>query len=389
MDLDATPHVQRKPLPVASGHAPGEAVRRRRLADRPDVQLGRVHHFAVKEVGKVSDLLGRMRSRSAAVESPVVQDRGMRAPGLDTSSVEEPLQMVTPLEEAKSWKCLGYRVPDCDVAFDGPPHPGQVRQGYIGDCWAIAVLAQAAAFEPHELESRITKIAPNLYDVRLGGPDSQPERVHRIDTSVPEIQVRFSRLGRRLTMGTHASLDSEVLWPVLFEKALAAEQPDGYEDIGHGGSPGWAICRLLGRPYRSGTLLTSDQFSNSDMDAFFRHQLAEHLPTVLSIHVPDSSTPIQAPEGLSKVKAFLYRRELRKEQRKELLHLQNMAQEVGLIAREDSRHAYWLYDYDPINRMVKLANPHGIEFTSDWMSIDQLRKLAYFIDYGEKRQDGT
>ncbi len=387
MDLDSSPLQPRVQSPKreaaalrATSHPPEKGGR---LEERPGVRPGMLHHFTVKEVGRVSEILGRMRSHTAA-PAPAAE-RSPMTPALNPDALAQPLQMVSPLKGAKSWKCLGYRTPDVDVAFDGPPAPEQVRQGYIGDCWAIAVIAQAAALEPHELERRITKVAPHVYDVRLGGPNNLPERVHRIDTGVPEIQVRFSRLGRKMTMGTHASLDGGVLWPVLFEKAIAAELPNGYEDIGHGGWAEWAIGRILDRPFGSSEMPSREDWDDFQMEGFFKYQLECGLPTVFSIHVPDGSTAIPLPEGMSRLEA----RKFRREQRKEMLSIQNMAQEVGLLAREDSRHAYWLYDYDPINQMVKLANPHGMEFTSDWISFDQLRTLAYHVSYGELRNDGT
>ncbi|MGC8461334.1 MAG: hypothetical protein ACP5OR_05785 [Candidatus Dormibacteria bacterium] len=390
MDLDASPRVPHKLDVQRRGPTVQERVhaarrKERSLAESPDLRPGTLRHFTVKEIGKVADLLGKMRTKPTAISVPAPSTRSETVPSLDKEAIEQPLQIVHPIKGAKSWRCLGYRSPEIDVVFDGPPKPEQVRQGYIGDCWAIAVLAQAAALEPQELQQRITKVAPQVYEVRLGGPDSPPESIYRIDTSLPEIQARFSHIGRKRTIGTHASLDSGVLWPVLFEKALAADVPNGYEDIGHGGNPDWAISRLLDRPTYSSHMPSRESWNDDQMDGFFRQQLEEHLPTVFSVHVPDGNTKIPLPDGMSRRKGFHYRRE----QKKEMHDLQNMAQEVGLLAREDNYHAYWLYDYDPINQMVKLANPHGIEFTSDWISFDQLRKLAYHISYGEIRQDGT
>lgn len=96
-----------------------------------------------------------------------------------------------------------------------------IKQGNIGSCWYLSALASYlrpdSRLSKHQkkLASRIKKIDEDIYSVEFRGIN------FIIDTYVPQSYV-------------NSSVEKEVLWPILFEKAMISYETGNYEPLYEG-----------------------------------------------------------------------------------------------------------------------------------------------------------
>ncbi len=407
MELDVGgPERPHKSLLRPAAAAPAAAPGKRDAPSHPEAPNIPPRHLSRKTWNDVRDAVTANRQSDAIPEQLTLPGivSSPAPPDLTVHSlpIEQPAGISAPKNPAqyKSWRFKGYLYLDQEPLFNGPPSPSQVKQGPIGDCFVIAPLAMAAQLEPDELTSRVTQVNDTTYDVRLGGPVTG-EVVHRLRLSAPKSEAVHKDGADPFLVGTHVRTNTGALWPVLFEKAYAAEMEHGYQDLLNGGSPARPIERFFDMksktasisPCPTGGNNSLDTFSNSRYENFLKQNLEKHQPTVLAVHVP--MRPEYSPPdvgGLSPEEADAAVSSARTAYQESLDHarkVQEIAEQYGLVANEDTRHAYWLYDYDPSKHAFKIANPHGFELMSDWIPVDKLRELNYRVYWGEKERNGT
>ncbi|MGC8461429.1 MAG: hypothetical protein ACP5OR_06270 [Candidatus Dormibacteria bacterium] len=412
MELDVSgPELPHRSLLKAAGNKPVEAPGERTSPIHPVTPKSSTHHLSRQDWDAVRDAItgGQTQTRfteqlafqSLASDTPTIAPSPPDPPGIHVP-IEQPEGVSVPKNPSQytSWEFKGYRYLDNEPVFNGPPSPQQVKQGSIGDCFVIAPLAMAAHLRPDELASRVTQVNDITYDVRLGGP-ATGESVHRIRLTAPTSEAVDCRGSKPFFVGTHVHTNTGALWPVLFEKAYAAEMKHGYQDLDKGGISLGPIARFFDMephfafisPKATGTPNALDSFSNENYEQFLAGRLQAGAPVVLSVYIP-LRPEYKAPDvsGLSPDEAATTIQRAEASYTDELDHarkVRQIAQDHGLVANEDNRHAYWLYDYDPAQHAFKIANPHGFELMSDWIPVDKLRELNYRIVWGEDNKHGT
>ena len=127
-----------------------------------------------------------------------------------------------------------------------------VQQGYVGDCWLMASLAEVAARDPQDIQSMFTAAGTtvengstvSLYTVRFFNSAGVAEYV-TVDTELPSGGSYYDRPA------------NGVLWVALAEKAYAEANGAGYVATGsegndsyaalNGGDPSWALQAITGK----------------------------------------------------------------------------------------------------------------------------------------------
>ncbi len=152
------------------------------------------------------------------------------------------------------------------------PRPEHVRQGALRDSWALATLAAVAHVRPELLVQSLQLIEETVYRVVLGD-----EAVMVTSSFVLEGYAEPRPAGR-----------SGLLWPALFEKALAVEFGGSYALL-EGGNPGRLLEKLLGgRSRRSSVRLHDSKASLPRIVA----ALAARQPIVLATRDGDAPWPL-------------------------------------------------------------------------------------------------
>jgi hypothetical protein len=136
----------------------------------------------------------------------------------------------------------------------GPNGPSylDVQQGYVGDCWLLASLAEVAARDPQDIQSMFTAAGAavengatvNLYSVRFFNSAGVAEYV-TVDTELPSGGAYYDQPA------------NGILWVALAEKAYAEANGAGYVTTGsegsdsyaalNGGWPSWALQAITGK----------------------------------------------------------------------------------------------------------------------------------------------
>ncbi len=121
------------------------------------------------------------------------------------------------------------------------PSMNDINQGYLGDCYLLASLAELAQQNSAAITSMITDNGNNTYGVRFyvnGTP-------------------QYVTVSNLLANGGHAFNSAPVLWASLVEQAYAQLQSSGaltgnrysgnsFSSIGNGGVPGYALAEITG-----------------------------------------------------------------------------------------------------------------------------------------------
>ncbi len=127
-----------------------------------------------------------------------------------------------------------------NLFVDGPA-PGDVIQGYIGNCYMVAGFAAIAAQSPETIENAVKDNGDGTFTVKFFDRprwNSEPKQVEvTVDGQLP---TRFGglRYGK--------NRDKTELWVAILEKAYA-QWKGGYEAIGNGGQTGAVMSALTGR----------------------------------------------------------------------------------------------------------------------------------------------
>ena len=144
-----------------------------------------------------------------------------------------------------------------NVFVDGPT-PGDVIQGYIGNCYMVAGFASIASQQPEIIENAIKDNGDGTFTVKF----FETSRWSREPKTV-EITVDGQLPTRSGGLRYGKNRDKNELWVGIFEKAYA-QWKGGYEEIGNGGQTGAVMTALTGRPDSYTWLSTS-----SSPDAVF------------------------------------------------------------------------------------------------------------------------
>ena len=152
-----------------------------------------------------------------------------------------------------------YDAPDDWRVFDpGGPWTSRLRQGQIGDCYLMAVMAAIAVKDKRYLRSIIREAGDRLYEVRLFVPLAngkyRPEWV-TVDTCFPK-NDHGRWLYARLVRSPRTGLP--VIWAAFVQKAVAKLNEEhkifkpnaGYQGIGKGASSARAFEVLTGHRSR-------------------------------------------------------------------------------------------------------------------------------------------
>jgi len=128
-----------------------------------------------------------------------------------------------------------------------PPKPEDVRQGYVGDCYLLAVLAGLAKQQPKKITQMIQENADGSYTVSFAGIEVPIDPQNPVSTP-PLKSVKVSPITETLS----ADLGKRgALWPVIIEKAYMqakgeGEVKKGFPTVDEGGYPGIAGQEILG-----------------------------------------------------------------------------------------------------------------------------------------------
>jgi hypothetical protein len=140
---------------------------------------------------------------------------------------------------------------------NGEPSYLDVEQGYLGDCWLMAGLAEVAARDPQVIKSMFTYDGTTvdngskvgLYTVRFFNSSEAAVYV-KVDTELPD--------GGQYCAFVDNALGTQALWVALAEKAYAEANALGYVTTGaegqdsygalNGGWPAWSLQAITGEP---------------------------------------------------------------------------------------------------------------------------------------------
>ncbi|MBI5610669.1 MAG: hypothetical protein HY902_17465 [Deltaproteobacteria bacterium] len=154
---------------------------------------------------------------------------------------------VTRDEKTKAPEPYAYKKNDRGAQLFGPDgvKAGDVRQGYIGDCYLAAAMASVAAAKPDAIRQAMKDNKDGTFTVRFYELDySGRKTVHSetVDGDLPHYN----------DMPAYAKSTEKVdgkeymeMWPSIFEKAYA-QWKGSYEEMGHGGISGDVMTALTG-----------------------------------------------------------------------------------------------------------------------------------------------
>lgn len=137
--------------------------------------------------------------------------------------------------------------------FVDEPHPDDIQQGAVGDCYFLAVIASMAEKGDRIRELFYTKKANKAGVYMMTFYVNGKKTPVVVDDYVPVDQ------NGRLVM---ANTKSKELWPILLEKAWAKLHTT-YARM-EGGLPSFACIHLMGTPAES--LYNADFFEAEKMD---------------------------------------------------------------------------------------------------------------------------
>lgn len=198
--------------------------------------------------------------------------------------------------------------------------PSDVQQGYLGDCYFMALLAAIAEVRPQAIEQMVKPNDDGTFTVSFLGPDGT--RVHqKVEPTFPSYkwgEPAYAKFGER------SEVYGKELWPMLIEKAW--KQANGSWLGMEGGkvdTKKHAMAMTGGA--REDYPLPGKLTDGALFDRVSRHFLAKQPATAFSPKATDES----------KKKAL----------------------KTGVI----TNHAYALWNVHPAGKTVDLYNPHGPE----------------------------
>jgi len=199
----------------------------------------------------------------------------------------------------------------------GQPSATDVAQGYEGDCWLLASLAEVAARAPQDIQNMFSYYGSSvengavvqLYTVRFFNSQDVPEYV-TVDTELPNAGTYYDRV-------LSPCSGSQVLWFALAEKAYAEANGLGYVSSEHpgvdsydalnSGYPSWALQAITGKAannysfsssnlvadWKAGDMivLTSDATPNSP------YIVGDHAYAVVNYNPSNSTFALLNPWG--------------------------------------------------------------------------------------------
>ncbi|MBM4386885.1 MAG: hypothetical protein FJ088_04045 [Deltaproteobacteria bacterium] len=174
--------------------------------------------------------------------------------------------------------------------------PDDVKQGYLGDCYLVAVLGAVAHTDPDLIRNMIKDNGNGTYDVTFRMDIAwygAEKKTVTVDSKFPtrgDQRPVYSKVGDTKTEG--AETKSE-LWVMIIEKAWAIVK-GSYKNI-EGGNPGTFMEKVTGKK--------SDIFSPSsvaDSDLIARLSTAQKNGNPVSCHTPPDTT-FKENEALKKL----------------------------------------------------------------------------------------
>ncbi|MEV4757862.1 C2 family cysteine protease [Micromonospora sp. NPDC049559] len=127
----------------------------------------------------------------------------------------------------------------------GRPELGDVHQGALHDCFLLAAAASTARNDPDFLRDSFAEQPDGTVLVRLHRRQAGGAAFAAVPVRVDK-RMYTSGLGAGGDRGTPLYARSNVLWPMLLEKACASVS-GGYRMLNEGGKPERAFERILGR----------------------------------------------------------------------------------------------------------------------------------------------
>ena len=156
----------------------------------------------------------------------------------------------------------------------GQPSATDVAQGFEGDCWLLASLAEVAARAPQDIKNMFSYYGSSvengatvqLYTVRFFNSHDVAQYV-TVDTELPNAGTYYDRV-------SSPDSGSQVLWFALAEKAYAEANGLGYVTSQHAGVdsydalnsgyPSWALQAITGKA------ASNYNFSSSNLAAAWK-----------------------------------------------------------------------------------------------------------------------
>jgi hypothetical protein len=184
---------------------------------------------------------------------------------------------------AKNWNAAASQS-ELYAAGKGP-QTSDVHQGAIGDCYFMASLAAVAQSDPAQIQKNIKQTGSNTYTVTLY-KNARPV-IETVTTS-----------GLRSPAAQDPKNGKQILWPVLYEKAMAQmaekspEDTSGFADIGRGSSITYGLNSV------KGTRLGASSITDATPE-MLRSQLAQHKPTTCGAATSAAGTGIIGPHVYS------------------------------------------------------------------------------------------
>jgi len=224
----------------------------------------------------------------------------------------------------------------------GGPSMNDINQGYLGDCYMLASLAEVAKQEPSLIQSMITNNGNNTYGVRFfyGG------------------SAQYVTVNDSLADGGGVFNSGTNIWASLVEKAYAQVQASGditgnnvnygnsFSTIGNGGAPEYALEEITGAStitdfYANGSSWSRYAYSNtfSVQSASSGFTTASVLATLATDLAGGSDVVLSSRTQSADSRGY-----------------------ITLVAN----HALSIYGYDSATGQLEIRNPWGTESGQYW-----------------------
>ena len=237
---------------------------------------------------------------------------------------------------------VSYSADTAPLYSSGGPSISDVNQGYLGDCYLMACVAEVAHQNPSLITSMITANGNNSYGVRF----------------VVDGAAEYVTVSNTLADGGTIFNSGPAIWASLIEQAYAQLQASGvvtgnnvndgnsWSTIGNGGAPEYALAEITGA-----TKITDFSASGSSWNQYVYNN---------SLTPQSSSTGIGSASVLSTVTSDLTAND------DVILSSNTNAYASNGMQTLVADHAFSVYGYDSATGDLELRNPWGTESRQTW-----------------------
>lgn len=239
------------------------------------------------------------------------------------------------------------------------PSMTDVNQGYLGDCYLMAALAEMAAQDPSLIQSMITVNGNDTYGVRF----------------FVDGEAEYVTVSNRLADGGETFSSGPALWASLVEQGYAQLQGSGsttgagpgysfgnsFSSIGNGGVPEFALGALLGPTtitdyWNYGTSWRVSSY-DSQMSAAWGGTISTQSLQATLIANLDAGYIVELSSNTG---------------------AENAQGQSTLVAS----HAFAIYDFDEVSNKFEVYNPWGAAPGQDWATSFEL-SLSELLGTGD------